>query len=464
MQALRQCHLRVCADAFAASSSWNSRRIVTLQARRLLSKPCGAHADAMNPPVPGYEGDPMAAQFEAIPQPALDVAAAQTSSSGFSEAARWPQLRALARSLDLPVLGGNRLEVFARAAAARAVVFDAIDHAADHVNIERWQWLAGSDGERLAQRLLARAREGVHVNLMLESTWPRGAAPGQLERLRRGGVRVCEFQGSHPLGRWLHGVMRPQRHRALMVVDGRIAFIGLGGPARPDAFEDGDRVRVLRVEGPAVGELQWLFVDCWRHSTPSPMHSGRYFPALGWVGTHRIGIAPAGCRGERTAHARAVLAAVDAARDRALLLGTHGLRRNALRRALVAACQRGVDVHLLVPDDWARGLRAPRSSCASLLRAGVHVHALRHGAQSAHASVIDGVWASIDAVDAAEQRARSPERDRLIVLDAEFGAQAEVSFWSDVARSSDAIADPASRPSSLRRLNLRLAHYLEVTP
>lgn len=407
----------------------------------------------------------MAAQFEAIPQPALDVAAAPASSSGFAEAARWPQLRALTRSLDLPVLGGNRLEVLVRAAAARSAMFDAIDHASDHVNIEHWQWFAGSEGERLVQRLLARTRDGVHVNLMLQSAWPRAAAPGQLERLRRGGVKVCELQGSHPLGRWLHGLMRSQRHRALVVVDGRIAFLGLGGPARPDAPEHSDPARVLRIEGPAVGELQWLFVECWRHSAPSPMHSGRYFPALGWVGTQRIGIAAVGCRGERAAHARALLAAVDAARDRALLLGSHGLRHHALRRALVAACQRGVDVHLLVPDDWARGVRAPsRSSCASLLRAGVHVHALRPSVQSAHASVIDGVWSSIDAVDAAERSARSPERDRLIMLDAEFGARAEASFWSDVARSSDAIADPASRPSPLRRLNLRLARYREVSP
>ena len=400
----------------------------------------------------------MAAQFDAITQAALDVAAAPVSSSGSADAARWPHLRALTRALDLPVLGGNRLEVLTCAAAARAAVFDAIDHASDHVNIEHWQWLAGSDGERLAQRLLARAREGVHVNLMLESAWPRGAAPGQLERLRRGGIRVCEFQGSHPLGWWLHGLMRPQRQRALVVVDGRTAFVGLGGAAGPDAPEDSDPARVLCVEGPAVGELQWLFVDCWRHSAPNPMHSGRYFPALAWVGTHRIGIAQAGCRGERAVHARALLAAVDAARERALLLGAHGLRHNALRRALVGACHRGVDVHVLVSDDWARGLRAPsRSSCAGLLRTGVHVHALRQSLQSAHASVIDGVWSSIEAVDA-------PERDRLIVLDAEFGAQAEAAFWSDVARSSDAIADPASRPSPLRRLNLRLARYLEVSP
>lgn len=407
----------------------------------------------------------MAAQLEATTQSAHAVAATPARSG--AAVTGCPQLRALARCLDLPVFGGNRVEVLAGATDGRAAVFDAIDRAGDHINVEGWVWMAGADGEQLAQRLLVRAHEGVHINLLLDGSPIRGVAP-VLERLRRSGARVCEVPPAQPAWQWLHDVAKPsERARALLVVDGRIAFIGSDPAARPAAISDvRGAARMVRVEGPAVGELQWLFVECWRRRVPTPMQSGRYFPALAWAGPHRVGIALPGSRDASAAHTRALLAAVDAARDRALLIGSHGLRHNALHRALIAACHRGVDVHLLLPGDDEPDLFGSlrRALCASLLHAGVHVHALRDAAPGAHASVIDGIWSSLEPSPIAQHRARSAGRDRLIVHDAEFGAQAEAAFWSDVARASDALIDRAWRPSPLRRLNLRLSRYLEVSP
>jgi cardiolipin synthase len=215
---------------------------------------------------------------------------------------------------------------------------------------------------------------------------------------------------------------------------------------------------LVRLEGPVVAELQWLFVDRWRRRVPAPLPNGRYFPALSWVGSQRIGVATADSDCGRAAHTRTVLAAVDAAQDRVLLVSTAGLPMHALRHALAAACSRGVDAHLL----WAADDDAPtRAACLPWLRAGVHVHLVR-GGLSAPASVIDGVWSTLEAPGDIRS-ARADQRDHVIVLDADFGAQAEATFWSDVARSNEATFHSA-QPHALRRLNLRLARYLEVSP
>jgi len=384
----------------------------------------------------------------------------EPSSNADTAAAGGLLARALSRSLELPVLAGNRVEVLPSAAVGDAALFDAIDRAADHVNIQQPAWEAGARSDQFVQRLLERGC--AHVNLLLEGALP----PAQLDRLRRAGVRTCEFQPTRPARAWLHSAVRQRNHsRALVIVDGRVAFIGRVAPSAGAAQIAGDSSdRLLRVEGPVVAELQWLFVDHWRQWVSTPMHAGRYFPALTWVGAQRVGIAPPAGEGEPSAHRRALLAALDAARDRALLICGRGRPGKALESAMVAACDRGVDVHVLLPGDAGRTTRGAGSEASQsvLLHAGVQLHDLNEAAPAAYASVIDGVWSSIEV--AGNPNARSFDVcDRLIVLDAEFGRQAEAAFWSDVARSNDAIVDRARPPGPWQRLNLRLSRYLEVS-
>lgn len=367
-------------------------------------------------------------------------------------AARCLQSRALSRCLELPVLGGNSVEVL-HGLAGRKALYDAVDQAADHINIEMGRWPDGERGDQWLAHLLACVRQGARVNLMLAAS-DAGASPELLQRLRRGGVRLCESRASLE---WPRRLGMPGAHalaRSLVVLDGRIAFLGSFETAASDA--DG----LLRIEGPAVAELQWLFIDRWRQQATLPLQAGRYFPALPWVGTHRVGIALAEDDADHTAHLRTLLAAVDAAQDR-VLIAARGWPDKVLRRALTAACSRGVDVHLLWSRSAARhGIGSWSARWAILLQAGVHGHELQYGVPLTHVSVIDGVWTSIAV--ASDAASGAGEGDHVIVLDAEFGAQAEAEFWGAVARAS-AIAPAELAQGPLQRLNLRLARYLEVS-
>jgi cardiolipin synthase len=219
---------------------------------------------------------------------------------------------------------------------------------------------------------------------------------------------------------------------------------------------------LLRIEGPSVAELQWLFVEDWKQRLQRPLRAGRYFPALAWVGSHRVGVAPAGSQSSPSPLVRALIAAVDAAQDRALLVCRDGLPPKPLERALAAACIRGVDVHLLLASGaqgWLQRQSA-RAQAMQLVRSGMHVHELKDARPRGTGSVIDGVWSSV-AVGPAGLPVR--EQDHLIVLDAQFGALTEEDFWGDAEHCDEPFADPWTRPSAFQRLNLRLARYLEVS-
>jgi cardiolipin synthase len=216
----------------------------------------------------------------------------------------------------------------------------------------------------------------------------------------------------------------------------------------------------LRIEGPAVAELQWMFVDAWRQRTDGPMPAGRHFPPLPWIGEQRVGLAPGGSDAELSSAARALLGALDAAQDRALLIAEPHLPPRPLEAAVAAASSRGVDVHVLMADDGHR-LLPPRRG-AALQRAGAHVHVARHQITAA-CSVIDGVWSSVALGRARIAGLARGEPDHVIVLDASFAAEAQDAFVSEVERCGPEGSPRFAPPGALQRLNLRLAKYLEVS-
>jgi cardiolipin synthase len=410
---------------------------------------------------------------------ARDKASAQSADLGAaqSSAQACAQSRALSRCLDLPVLGGNRVTVLGDGASAYAEIFAAIEQASDHVNVESGLFDLGTQADELVARLLARCRAQVRVNVLFERAGQRAGVPaGQLERLRGGGAKLCAFDPTHHVAAWWTTIEPPRDARRLVVVDGRLAFLGgLASLAHASRAAD----RLVRIEGPVVAELQWLFVDHWDRVAIAPMTVAHYFPPLAWVGSHRVGVAASSPGDATSPLRRALLGAIEAARQRVLLVGEPNLPARAVQRALAAASGRGVEVHLMW-SSWQHGALArwqARTDAQVLARAGVQVHELHDAPLQVRSSVIDGVWSCIGAVGDGPVEQRGGDTT-LIVLDASVGAQAEAAFQSQLARCRHAATRGAaeqatqatgwphdgSADSLRRRVNARLSRVPESQP
>ena len=391
----------------------------------------------------------------------MTALSAQSEAAKAAAVAQCTQSRALARSLELPVLGGNQVRLLHGLASCWGHALEAIGQARDHVNLEG-PLPTGPTFDAWLERLASACRRGVHVNAMLE-----GQIGGSVvARLRRVGIRVCGPAPVESAWSWWHDDDRATEPRTLVVVDGRAAFIGTlestGAPADGVRRGGADAApRLLRVEGPAVAELQWVFVDAWRQRLEGPMPAGRHFPPLPWVGAHRVGLAPGGSDVDSSSASRALLGALDAAHDRALLIADAHSSPKALEVAVAAASARGVDVHVLMADDGHRLLPGRRGGASALQRAGAHVHVARHQITAA-CSVIDGVWSSVALGRARTAGLARGEQDHVIVLDTSFAADAQDAFWSEVERCGPEALPRWAPPSALQRLNLRIAKYLEV--
>jgi cardiolipin synthase len=359
--------------------------------------------------------------------------------------------RELARRLGEPLMTGNRLELLQDGPQAFSAMYAAIEQARDHINLESYMVEAEGPGEEISRRLIERARAGVKVNFLFDSFGSIGTHATYFERLREAGVAVCEY---NPIGRWRAWLTRAlhwRDHRKLMVVDGRVGFIGgvnistvygsgsaphLGAGAPEDA-PPGWRDLHVRVEGPAVLRLQRLFIAHWRRHADCPLATALYFPPQCVAGGQVVGVAATDAGRRRNPYFRALLGAIDHARSSVLITTAYLVPPRRLLRALVRAAQRGVRVELLLPgvsDSWP-ALHAGRSHFSRLLRAGVRIHERHDTFLHAKACVIDGVWASIGSSNADWRSVLHNAEANLVVLDADFAAELETVFQADAAKA-----------------------------
>ena len=192
-----------------------------------------------------------------------------------------------------PLIMGNKVVLLQDGAATYGAMFAAIRAARDHINLESYIIEDDEIGRQFADLLLAQQRRGVQVNLIYDSVGGINTPKAFFDRLHEGGVDILEFNPINPLAAKESWQINNRDHRKLLVVDGRIAFIGginissvyssgSAAPAHPQAcgnkvpWRDTD----LQIEGPVVGELQKLFIATWEKQRGKPLAKKDYFPEL----------------------------------------------------------------------------------------------------------------------------------------------------------------------------------------
>jgi cardiolipin synthase len=385
---------------------------------------------------------------------------------------------ALVAGLAEPLVTGNQIDLLQDGPATYAAMFEAIANARDHVNLESYIVEAEGPGAEFALRLIARARAGVRVNVLYDSFGSIGTPASYFEHLRANGVNVCEYNPLRRLGTVLGRALHLRDHRKLMVVDGRVGFIGgvnispayaagssplfaSGGAGERAA--PGWRDTHVRVEGPIVAQLQRLFMQHWCRHSSIALRGTHYFPPLGPAGHQRVALAACDAGRRRNPFYRALLAALDAAQHRILLTTAYLVPTRRFLRTLLRAARRGVEVRLLLPgtSDFWLPLQAGRSHYGRLLRGGVHVHELQDALLHAKTCVVDGVWTTVGSSNLDWRSFLHNAEANLVVLDAALAQEMEQVFAADLARSREIMRAEWSRRGWRSRLAETVARRFE---
>jgi hypothetical protein len=264
-----------------------------------------------------------------------------------------------------PETEGNAATLLAGGARAVAAQLAAIGAARDSIHMEFYMLedIALPSGETLFALLARKAAEGVAVAVTYDGIGSGSTSRAALDGLRGAGVRLVSFNPVNPLRARAPWRPNHRTHRKLLVVDGRVGFTGgvnfshvyanPCGPGATDPEQDADAAcwddAALRLQGPAVAQLQRLFLASWARQGGAPLPPRDWFPPSGQPGRVRariLGSSPG--EGEPFFHA-VRLAALEGARRRAWFATGYLVPTPRELAELAAAARRGVDVRLLLP-------------------------------------------------------------------------------------------------------------------
>jgi cardiolipin synthase len=326
----------------------------------------------------------------------------QPQSSQLDESLR--QLVDISRKLgDFPVTAGNKVKAFITAQETYEDVIRSIDAAEHHVHLEYYIFRPDETGRMFLDALVAKAKGGVEVRLLLDGVGSWGMKRSFLRPLIEAGGRVETFLPAIPWRRPWH--LNCRNHRKIVVVDGKVGFTGSqnigneyrGRLGRLANWKDTH----LRLEGPSVRELQEVFVEDWYFASKEDLTSRSYLRRQPAAGSSLVQIVPTGPDQERVILSHIFFAALATAQRSIRISTPYFVPGPGLLLALQHAAYRGIQVDILIPSktDSRVVLWAGRSFYQALIRAGVNIHEFDKGMLHSKVVSIDDRWTMVSSAN-----------------------------------------------------------------
>lgn len=258
--------------------------------------------------------------------------------------------------------------------------------ATSSIHINQFGFRPGVVGDAFADALVAKAAEGVPVRVVVDrqGSKPEEDSRALYERLTAAGIEVCVVRATKPrapvgpLGRdsatrWNLAALGHIDHRKVVIVDGRIGWIG--GAGIEDHFQDGRfHDLFIRAAGPVVAQLQLVFLASFRWLGGAVPEVDTLFPSLDAGPDAVPAVVLHNAPGRYRPITDAIARLLESARERLDVVNPYVTDRGMIGR-IEQAAHRGVQVRLFVPanaNNWACAA-AQRFHHAKLLDAGVRI-------------------------------------------------------------------------------------------
>lgn len=356
----------------------------------------------------------------------------------------------------LPVSSAREVRILPSGATTLQALLGEIEQAEHHVHLEYYIFEPDRTGTQLLQALTAKVRAGVKVRLLVDAI----GSPALLSRRHRRLVRDFQAAGGefavfHPtrLDR-LRPLVNLRTHRKIVVVDGRVGFVG-GINVTDDENEllsprQAYRDTHLLIRGGAVRWLQYVFLQDWRYAEgATPAQDENLLPREA-PGALPVQIVASGPDSDTEAIHRAMIDALNLARERIWLATPYFVPTEAALFALTNAAMRGVQVKLMVPErsDSRIVSAAARSYYQEMQDAGVLVFEYQGRMFHAKTLLVDQHYGMVGSANFDSRSFRLNFEVAAVVFDDDFNRQLAAMFTTDLAQCRRA---PSGRRTALPR-------------
>ncbi len=353
-----------------------------------------------------------------------------------------PQFKRSMGSLVEPgIVEGNAINTLLNGDEFFPAMLKAVREARKSISLETYIYWTGDIGRELADVLSERARAGVKVHVLIDWIGSRKINDALLDRMRDAGVEVERY---NPLVWYALTRINHRDHRKLLIVDGNVGFTGGAGVADiwkgnadlPEHWRD----TMWRVEGPAVAQMQAIFIDNWSKTTARVLDGDDYFPALPKAGELSAQMFKSSPR-EGTEDVRVMnLLAIAAARKSIRLSASYYVPDALTTQEFLEARARGVEVEIILPGartDSAVVKHASRGKWGPLLKAGVKIYEYQPTMYHCKVMVVDDAFVSLGSANFGNRSFRLNDEANLNVYSRDFALEQARVFAADRARSRE---------------------------
>ncbi|MBV7363579.1 phosphatidylserine/phosphatidylglycerophosphate/cardiolipin synthase family protein [Actinomycetaceae bacterium TAE3-ERU4] len=290
-------------------------------------------------------------------------------------------------------LGENEITVYTNGTALYADMLEAIKNAKKSVFLESFIWKGDEVGKAFKEAVIDAAKRGVEVYCVYDSFANLVVNPAFKIFPKIPHLHVLRFPLIRPALFLLRWRLFGRDHRKILVVDGEVGWVGGYNIGQLYATEWRDTQ--IRIQGPAVWELENTFVEFWNefretHHPALPERGARKWDSRIQAVANTPSAILFPIRGT-------YLDAIKRASQRIWITQAYFIPDREIINALKAAAKRGVDVKILIPErsnhvlaDWAAA-----TNFTEFLEAGVEIWLYKHAMVHAKTATIDGRWSTI---------------------------------------------------------------------
>ncbi len=292
----------------------------------------------------------------------------------------------------------NKVELIKDGDAKFKLLFEDIKKAEHHIHLEYFIIKDDNIGTELLNLLCEKSKEGINVRIVIDDVGSN-ISPKMKAKIKQSGIEMHAFMPVLFSG--LTGKMNYRDHRKIIVIDGKIGYVG--GINISDNYVNSNNKRYwrdthLRIEGEAVKPLQILFFTTWDFASGEELKISKdYFPNHNIKENVPLQIAASGPDTDWSNIMEAIFVAITNAVDSIHITTPYFIPNDEIITALQVAARSNLDVKVIVPkksDSWVAEY-ATNSYLEQLLEAGVEVYQYSKGFIHAKTMVVDGVFGTV---------------------------------------------------------------------
>lgn len=280
--------------------------------------------------------------------------------------------------------------------------FDALitemEHAVNYIHIEYYIIRNDELWAEIEEVLVRKVKQGVEIRVLFDSMGCRGMHRKDWKRMEAAGIKVTEFFPAI-LGK-LQLRVNYRNHRKIVVIDGRIGFVGgfnvgreyLGLSEKFGYWRDTH----LCIEGSAVTTLAMRFVLDWNYASKENLFlEDRLFDIPIYVrsGKDAVQIVSSGPDSKSKGVRNNYLRLISMAKDHIYLQTPYFIPDDSIWDALRIAARSGVDVRIMIPcmPDHPFVYWATYSYIGDMIDAGAKCYIYNNGFLHAKGITVDGL-------------------------------------------------------------------------